>query len=263
MTTSLNSANPASGAAINRLKDALALAVQPTRHNVGLWIISSAALLILAAMSAVLTNTRVSDWEADLTRTIQGIDYPGWAFQLTADRLTNADTIEGATVISLIAAALWLAGLKVEGALVIFSVALHALGNTPKLLVERTPPLPADGVTWPEGMSFPSGHAEFAITFYGFLAYLLVVRLNGTLSRGLLVSGWLVAVVVVGFARIDSGDHWPLDVLGGYVAGIGLLSLLVWLHRSLSRAFCGAPQETERSITRPGDSSPARQPTRS
>ena len=223
-------------ATVRHLKSAIAIGLRPTGRNLLLWTISGCALAAIVVMSAALTGSQVYGWEVDLTERIQDVSYPEWAFRLTADRLTNADTIEGATVISLIAAGLWLVGLKIEGALVIFSVALHVLGNTPKLVVERTSPEPIDGVTWPEGMSFPSGHAEFAITFYGFLAYLLLLRLNGPFARGLLITGWLALVLVVGFARVDSGDHWPLDVLGGYIAGVGLLAVLVWLHASLTQA---------------------------
>lgn len=91
--------------------------------------------------------------------------------------------------------------------------------------------------------SFPSGHAEFAITFYGFFVYLALLRVHNPLARGMLISGWIVLLLLVGFARMEVGKHWPLDVLGGYIVGVGLLSGLIWLHSSLSRAQSESAEE--------------------
>jgi membrane-associated phospholipid phosphatase len=43
---------------------------------------------------------------------------------------------------------------------------------------------------------------------------------------------WLVALVVVILtlmARVWAGDHWPSDVLGGFLLGLGWSALILWL----------------------------------
>jgi undecaprenyl-diphosphatase len=189
-------------------------------------------------MTAVLRDGRVYGWEVDFTSWAQGTDYPKWLFRLTSDNLTNSDTPQGAGIISAVCAFLWVIRLRIEAALVALSVPLHILGNFPKAIVERTRPSELiDGIAGVGGTkSFPSGHAEFTVTFYGFLVYIAMFYVHGRIQRALLILTWLTVVASVGFGRIAVGRHWPLDSIGGYVVGIGLLSGLIWLHRALYAA---------------------------
>jgi undecaprenyl-diphosphatase len=224
----------------------------PTRTNALHWISWAVTLALLLGMTAVLSDGRVYSWEEDVTRWAQDLGYPRWAFTVTADRLTNSDTPEGAAIIGSITLALWLLRQQIEAALILLSVPLHVLGNFPKALVSRARPGEVlDGANDFVGMkSFPSGHAEFAVTFYGFLVYVALLHVRSPAQRALLVGVWLVMALEVGFARMEVGKHWPLDVVGGYIVGIGLLSGLIWLHRSLSAALgqCeGDPSRVESS----------------
>jgi undecaprenyl-diphosphatase len=89
---------------------------------------------------------------------------------------------------------------------------LHVLAQFPKALVDRPRPSAAFedivGVGGPR--SFPSGHAEYVITFYGFIAYLLMRRLKGFWPRIAIMLVWLVFVLATGFGRVAAGRHWPL-----------------------------------------------------
>ena len=224
---------------LRTVRKALRIGFEPTRRNVLHWTSWAITLTVLLAMTAVLLDGHVYGWEVDFTTWAQKADYPEWAFKLTADRLTNSDTPEGAIIITSVAAGLWLLRLRIEAALIALSVPLHILGNFPKALVSRERPSELiDGINGLGGMkSFPSGHAEFAITFYGFLIFVALLHVRNRLAQALLVSGWLAMALAVGFARIEVGKHWPLDVIAGYVIGIGLLSGLVWLRASLYAAL--------------------------
>lgn len=59
--------------------------------------------------------------------------------------------------------------------------------------------------------SFPSGHAAFY-----FALALAVFYFNKKAGK------WLIgAAVLMGFARVIAGAHWPLDILAGAVVGLG------------------------------------------
>lgn len=62
--------------------------------------------------------------------------------------------------------------------------------------------------------SFPSGHAAF------YFALAMGIYLYNK-KMGLVYLG---SAVLIGFSRIFSGVHWPLDVIGGMVLGIGIAS---------------------------------------
>jgi undecaprenyl-diphosphatase len=71
----------------------------------------------------------------------------------------------------------------------------------------------------PKSFSFPSGHALFAVCFFGGLAVLLSHRLRGRLARILVWAIALVLIFLIGVSRVYLGVHYPTDVLGGFAVG--------------------------------------------
>lgn len=73
-------------------------------------------------------------------------------------------------------------------------------------------------ITHPNDASFPSDHAagSFAFAF-------------GVWPRGPRIVRWtfLILAILVAFARVYVGVHWPTDVIGGAVIGL-LSSIVVW-----------------------------------
>ena len=87
--------------------------------------------------------------------------------------------------------------------------------------------------------SFPSGHSCHMMVFYGFLFFL---TLTGPVSRWryhwlvILLQIWaLLNICVVGFARLWEGEHWILDILGGYLDGAIWMSLFIFLYLLTTR----------------------------
>ncbi|HET7420013.1 MAG TPA: phosphatase PAP2 family protein [Candidatus Dormibacteraeota bacterium] len=80
----------------------------------------------------------------------------------------------------------------------------------------------------PGASSFPSGHTMFIVT----VVTVLMLCLGYRFLRGrILIAGWLaggVLVLINGLGRIDSGAHWPSDVVAA------LLIALTWLTAVLS-----------------------------
>ena len=64
------------------------------------------------------------------------------------------------------------------------------------------------------GYSFPSGHTTTGSSFYSSLAFAYKKRALSILCA--------VMIVLVGLSRLYLGVHWPIDVNGGLVLGIGI-----------------------------------------
>lgn len=79
-----------------------------------------------------------------------------------------------------------------------------------------------------ESSGFPAGHVLNFTPFVGFLGYLAYVRLAPSWRRTSLIVVLLVAIALMGPARIYDGEHWASDVLGSYLLGF------VWLTISIA-----------------------------
>lgn len=117
-------------------------------------------------------------------------------------------------------------------ALVVAVFALHLLLISPKLFIEAYRPSPVFGVEGDGGLSsFPSGHVQWAASFYGFLAYLAWQYVRTIPARVGIIGGYVLVVVLTMLCRIDLGRHWPIDTVAGVLAGLIAVRLLVALHR--------------------------------
>jgi membrane-associated phospholipid phosphatase len=77
---------------------------------------------------------------------------------------------------------------------------------------------------------FPAGHALRATVLYGLAAF-AVARLAHDQRQGIIA--YVVAIGLIGaisLTRIYLGAHYPMDVLGGWMAGGSLLAILVAIH---------------------------------
>lgn len=77
---------------------------------------------------------------------------------------------------------------------------------------------------------FPAGHALRATALYGIAAF-CVARLSANVRQGQIA--YVVALVLIGAisaTRIYLGAHYPMDVLGGWMAGAALVAILVAIH---------------------------------
>jgi membrane-associated phospholipid phosphatase len=96
-----------------------------------------------------------------------------------------------------------------------------------KFSFHRLRPLFTNPIVIPIGFSFPSGHAMGSMAFYGLIAYLLMRNTRRVAERILITLIFLLIVELIGFSRIYLGVHYPSDVLGGYIAGLGWLAFTI------------------------------------
>ena len=117
----------------------------------------------------------------------------------------------------------------------IYLAMLPVMGFTivlPKAFVNRPRPEGAlEGFT----DSFPSGTATVSALLLGFLIYLIgefvvprKLRIGLQLALGM-------AIVLLGLFRMLAGEHWPSDLVGGYMAGSLALVAIIWAYRKLKQ----------------------------
>jgi undecaprenyl-diphosphatase len=79
-----------------------------------------------------------------------------------------------------------------------------------------------------KGLSFPSGHAIMAVTFYGFIIYILFHTVDHSGAKYFLTALLVILILLIGFSRIYLRVHYASDVLSGFIIG------LLWLFISLA-----------------------------
>jgi membrane-associated phospholipid phosphatase len=86
--------------------------------------------------------------------------------------------------------------------------------------------------------SFPSGHTEHDVAYYGFLLYLSFSQpVRQWRYRWVLIPLQVFAVLdilTIGYSRILEGEHWLTDVLAGYLSGALWLLMCIVLYRGIS-----------------------------
>ncbi|MGE5377573.1 MAG: phosphatase PAP2 family protein [Bacteroidota bacterium] len=105
--------------------------------------------------------------------------------------------------------------------------------------------------------SFPSGLAVSAVLCYGFLAYLLIPRVQSRVLKWLLGIVAVLVIVFIGLSSILRGDNYVTDVLAGYALGLAWAGLVYTLmERNLKEAVVRRQQIPVTSASYEGLRSP-------
>ncbi|MDQ3278643.1 MAG: phosphatase PAP2 family protein [Bacteroidota bacterium] len=86
-----------------------------------------------------------------------------------------------------------------------------------------------------EGLSFPSGHALFSITFYGLLVYIVYKGVSNIPLRWTLITFLVVLMLVIGFSRVYLRVHYATDVIAGFCVGFMWLAFAIWALNRMER----------------------------
>jgi len=142
-------------------------------------------------------------------------------------------------LIILTAVVFWFIRLRLEALMVVgLSAVSAALNALLKYLVARPRPTASvvEIIQAASGQSFPSGHVMSYLAYFGLLFSLGIILFRGKhWWRMVLLIIPALFVVLVGPSRIYLGDHWAIDVLGGYLIGGVLLGLTLYLYLYLKQ----------------------------
>lgn len=179
-----------------------------------------ALILAFLALLLVVTISQPTDFDRWLGGQMQAIPWGSLEF-LPQGGSTLGGGWVGFYVVPAVAA-ISLAVLRKWKLLVLLAAAygLHYLLITPKLFLETYRPSPVFGVEGSGGLeSFPSGHVQWATSFYGFLAFVAWRELPRQ-TRWFVVPGYTLIVVFTMLGRIELGRHWPSDTVAGLLVGL-------------------------------------------
>jgi membrane-associated phospholipid phosphatase len=185
------------------------------------------AVLFALDTYLVATNALLLTFDLPVTIFVQQIP---WGPVTYVFDLTNktAGYIQG--VVAVIVVVLLFMWNRRAGALMAIGAISSLLDNEIKLLMARQRPA-ADLVhilTPAPGYSYPSGHA----VYFTWMSFMLAFALAPHIKPSLRWIAWVVAAVVIVLAclgRVWAGAHWPSDVLGGFLLGLGWCAFVLWI----------------------------------
>lgn len=208
-----------------------------TRLHVAVALSMFFAIVLLDAMMRPLAG-----FDIPLIERIQAVDAPGLESLLSMVSLLTGSI--GAISVWALAAVAFATRKIWSAALAVLLMPIGGVINTliGTLLVERTRPhmagLQRTSLNFEE-RSFPSGHVEGAVLFYGFI-FLLARRIENRSLRLAIQTGSVAIIAASSFARIWQGAHWPSDVIAALLLG-GVMAIGLDEVTRRTRSLDGLP----------------------
>lgn len=180
----------------------------------------------------------VSSIDIAITREFQKSQSPWLQVPMLAVSYLGNQPILFSALIALTAVVFWVTWQRLE-ALLILSLSAIA----PLLILLSRLPLPVNHPRptarlieviqqTASGPGFPSGYVVEYIVFWGLLFSLILFKRDRWWHYALLIISALF-VILVGPSRIYLGDYWATDVLGGYMFGVLLVGIGLWMYFGL------------------------------
>lgn len=184
-----------------------------------------------------------------ISKSVQTINFPGFKSSMTF--FSNSGW--GMTLYSslaLIALSLFLLRKKLAALFIILiSILDTGLFFGIANLVNRPRPSPdLIKVDFPIKVGgFPSGHVLLYTLIFGFLIYLTVINVKNSVLKFVMIIVFSCLIILIGVARIYSGQHWPSDIFAGYLLGsIGLAVSVFFYNLIKGREWSVFPKRDHR-----------------
>jgi membrane-associated phospholipid phosphatase len=210
----------------------------PNRYRQRVRPTSVVLLWVLLAILAVIVRVGAFPGDVPLAATLSAHN----ALPLRLLSAIGSVPVWSALVV-LTAAALWWWQWRTAALwLLITDFSAEAASYVVKAIVNRPRPLGTEVADIIATASFPSGHIVRTTAALGFVVAALAWR--RPVWRVPALAATVLFLLLLGVARVASGEHWPSDVLGGYLLGtawLGTITMLPWYRRAIEsgepRAF--------------------------
>jgi membrane-associated phospholipid phosphatase len=215
---------------------------RPAAPTWTLWVYVLGAAAVLAVLSAMAHARAFFAVDPLIERSVQAA-MPGWLGRVLDGVSWLGFPPEVDILIGLGILVVLMLGYRWEAMCLAFAGIIGGVswfGMT--LLVSR--PRPSPDLVHVERLlgfgSYPSGHVLNLTAFFGSLFVLSWLGMPATWHRATIQCVSAVLILCIGVARIYSGEHWPSDVLAGYIQGsiVVALTLLLYVHPRFRMLRC-------------------------
>jgi membrane-associated phospholipid phosphatase len=183
--------------------------------------------VLFAIDTFLVVANDVLPFDVPIARFIQQVNWGPLVYPMN---LINASAGIWQVLIGLVAVVALFIFERRAGWLMLIGSISSLFDNIIKLIISRQRP-PADLVhilSPTTGFSYPSGHA----VFFTWMSFMIAVSIAPKIRPAYRPILWTIAALVVVLtciARVWAGAHWPSDVLGGVLLGIGWSAFVLWL----------------------------------
>jgi undecaprenyl-diphosphatase len=194
-----------------------------------------ALLAVIGVLGVYGAGSGQSAWEVEVVRGIQTASPPPMCWVAHVMTALGNYPIYPLIVMAPIVA-LFVARQRSLALLVAAAAMLRMLSPVLKDIVDRERPSAAlvDVSSQLSSPAFPSGHVLSATLLFGVLVYVVEVAVPHTAIKRWLQGALVSLIVLMGYARVELGEHWPTDVIGGWAVGALMLILLCRAHSMLA-----------------------------
>jgi membrane-associated phospholipid phosphatase len=183
--------------------------------------------VLFAIQTYLVVTNSLASWDIPITRFVQGFNWGPLVYPM---QLINASAGIWQVLLGAVAIVALFIFERRAGWLMLIGSISSGLDNIIKLLISRQRP-PADIVhilSPTTGYSYPSGHAVF-FTWMSFMIAVSIAPRIKPVYRPVLWALAAIVIVLTCLARVWAGDHWPSDVFGGVLLGVGWSAFVLWL----------------------------------
>ena len=194
--------------------------------TVGIFLVAGAVVATIgtyafAMLAEIVSEGATQQYDEAILRWIHGHSTPGLTtFMREMTYLGTGSVV--VVVVGVAALFLWHTEHKHSARLLLAStIGGILLNNTLKLIFHRERPSLFEWGTTVASSSFPSGHAMSATVVYGTVAYLVIRLQQSRWAKVLTLTSAVLLIFLVCLTRLYLGVHYPSDVLGGMIVGLG------------------------------------------